>query len=229
MLRTPAPLSRALGITSTSVGSEFEYASLAELEEGPLVNAILADRDYRWRFLAIPGLPENPEVLTELDLRKLGVSGDIDLLAVNREIPEHAAAIQVKRIKVTSSTFQSGKPNKLAALNELYRQTNLLVELGFAQVLSYAIVVVDSRAQNAGSLIYNGLTESLKTTINDALTGEGLHSVAGLTKFEIVQSMDDRPLGAGTFAGLPIRPPGFQTQSAKVTKWVIEMLEERDA
>ena len=32
---------------------------------------------------------------------------------------------------ITAGTFISGKPNKLGAIDELKRQTNLLVELGF--------------------------------------------------------------------------------------------------
>ena len=209
--------------------TQFTYESLADVQEGDLVGRILDETHWRERFLNIRGIPSSPVCIAEVLTSDLGLTGDIDLLVLAQGQPECATAIQVKRIKVSDSTFETGKPNKLAALPELYRQTNALVRLGFWQVFSYVVVVVDSRLQNVGSNIYNGLTHELKEHIQSAIRTDGLHEKAGLIKAEFVQSMDDRPLGAGTFHAQLIRPAIQAEQPTRITDWVKRKVASSDA
>jgi len=127
-------------------------------------------------------------------------------------------------VKVSEQTFQSGQPNRLSAIDELKRQTNLLAELGFAQVLAFAIVVVDSRAQNRGAYRFGGLTRDLRSTIDNVLNVSGLHPSAGLMQYELVQPIDDRPLGTGTFEGRLVRVPTVRPQAREITDWVNRVL-----
>ena len=211
------------------MSSPYSAESLAEVPEGDLVRRLLSDRHWRDRILRIHGIPENvndyPEVLHD----ELGKQGDIDILVVDPMQPEFATAIQVKRVKVSARTFQTGRPNRLAAMAELHRQTSLLVELGFWQVFSYAFVMVDSREQNQGEYTFDGLTSELRATIASAITTTGLHASAGLIQFELTQPMDDSPLGTGTFFSRSLRMPTVQQQPERVTTWVGRVVAERDA
>jgi len=207
----------------------FSHESLADVAEGDLVRRLLADAHWRSRLLGLHGIPDDANDYPEVLLDDLGKKGDIDILVVNPSRPEFATAVQAKRIKVAAQTFQTGKPNRLVAVAELHRQTNLLVELGFWQVFSYAIVVVDSRTNNQGEYRYDGLTTELRTTINDSLTTEGLHQDAGFIRFELAQPIDHYPLGAGTFSIRLLRAPTLRPQPANVTNWVSRVVAERDA
>ena len=205
------------------------HDSLASIPEGKLVRSLLADPVWRDRLLGLQTIPDGVEPYPEVPLYGLGKSGDIDILAVSRNEPEHAVAIQVKRVKVSEQTFRSGKPNRLSAIEELKRQTNLLVDLGFAQVLAFAIVVVDSRAQNDGAYRFDGLTQQLQSAIDKSLGVDGLDPVAGFIQCELVQPMDDRPLGVGTFAKQLRRMPTIRPQAPEVSKWVKQVLLQADA
>lgn len=206
----------------------FSHHSLADVPEGELVRRLLADAHWRSRLLGLHGIPTDANDYPEVLLDDLG-KGDVDILVVNPSRPEFATAVQAKRIKVAAQTFQTGKPNGLVAVAELHRQTNLLIELGFWQVLSCAIVAVDSRTNNQGEYRYDGLTTELRTTIDDSLTTEGLHQDAGFIRFELVQPIDHYPLGAGTFSIRLLRAPTVRPQPANVTKWVSRVVAERDA
>lgn len=207
----------------------FSHESLAGVPEPKLVRRLLADAHWRSRLLGLHGIPTDANDYPEVLLDDLGKKGDVDILVVNPSRPEFATAIQAKCIKVAAQTFQTGKPNRLVAVAKLHRQTNLLVELGFWQVLCYAIVAVDSRTNNKGEYRYDGLTAELRKTINDSLTTEGLHQDAGFIRFELAQPIDHYPLGAGTFFMRQLRASTVRPQSANVTNWVNRVVAERDA
>ena len=203
--------------------------SLADIDEGDLVQRLLADPHWRSRLLGLYEFPTSlrdyPQVLHD----ELGKKGDIDILVVDPAQPQFATCAQVKRIKVTAHTFQTGKPNKLAEVAKLHEQSNRLVELGFWQVFSFALVVVDSRANNQGEYRYDGLNTELRNKINDSLTTEGLHRHAGFVRIELVQPIDHYPLGAGTFSSRLLRAPTIQPQPVNVTAWVSRIVAERNA
>ena len=205
------------------------HQSLASIPEGDLVKRLLSVPHWRERLLKIYGIPDDSVPHREVLLNSLGKEGDIDILLVSASRPDFTTAIQVKRIKVDARTFISGKPNRLSALSELHRQSNLLVELGFAQVFSYAIVVVDSRAQNNGEYSFEGLTNELRSMIDSVVSTTGLHTDAGFIQFEIAQPIDDVPLGTGTFSGRIHRMATPRSQSVRITEWAGNLVAKVDA
>lgn len=205
------------------------HLSLAAIPEGQLVQSLLAAPHWRQWLLGLHGIPFGIRSYPEVQLASLGKQGDIDILLVEPGKPASAIAIQVKRVKVTESTFANGKPNKLDAIDQLKMQTNLLVGLGFSQVLAYVIVVVDSRIRNVGDFCFDGLTPELHRTIESALSAEGLAEQAGLVRFEIVQPMDFAPLTTGSHFTRSIRMPTSQVQPQSLTEWVARLVQERDA
>ena len=205
------------------------HESLADIAEGDLVQRLLADQHWRSRLLGLHGIPKNARDYPEVLHDDLGRKGDIDILVVDPAQPQFATCVQIKRIKVSARTFQNGKPNKLAEITKLHKQSNCLVELGFWQVLSYALVVVDSRKNNQGEYRYDGLTSGLRSKIDESLTANGLHQNAGFVRFDFVQPIDDFPLGAGTFSSRVLRSATVQQQPASITAWVSGKISEHDA
>lgn len=203
------------------------YESITGIQETELVQRLLDDQSWRNRFLSIHGIPNQARFYPEVLLKPMGAKGDIDILAVDPLLPCAATAIQVKRVKVSPRAFETGKPNKLAAISELQRQSTLLVELGFHQVFSYVIVVVDSRINNKGEYTFDGLTSELRTLIDNSMSLSGLHDAAGFIQFEVCQTMDDVPLSTGTFAGKIHRMPKVRPQAHKVTEFVQNVIAER--
>ena len=222
-----APHIFTLGIVSNT--PPFTQVSLAAIPEGELVRSLLAAPHWREWLLGLYGIPVAIRPYTEVQLASLGKQGDIDILLVEPGKPTSSIAIQVKRVKVTESTFANGKPNKLDAIDELKTQTNLLVGLGFSQVLAYVIVVVDSRTRNVGDFRFDGLTPELHRTIESALSTKGLAEQAGLVRFEITQPMDLAPLTTGSNFTRSIRMPKAQVQPQFLTEWVTKLMQERDA
>jgi hypothetical protein len=125
----------------------FTSESIADVPEGALVRRLLADDHWVGRVFGLDGIPRDARLFPEELLTGIG-EGDIDVLAVVPNFPEFATAIQIKRVKVSNSTFVTGASNGLRALTELIEQTNRLVRLGFSQVFAFWFVVVDSRVAN---------------------------------------------------------------------------------
>jgi hypothetical protein len=206
---------------------ELKQQSLAEIPEGELVRRLLGEPHWQERFVGIHGIPDDARAYPEIPLDGLERKGDIDILLVDPSHPEFATVVQVKRIKVKAQTFASGRPNKLDAFDELKQQTNLLVDLGFAQVFSFAIVVVDSRAQNNGEYRFDGLTPALRDMIGSSLSLDGLATRAGVMHYEIVQPIDDPPLTTATSSSRLLRMPQVVSQPDAITAWVARVVEER--
>src|SRR5262249_44571056 len=91
------------------------HASVADIPEGELVEKLMADRRWRASLLGIQGIPATPRVFQRVDLRRArsGFTGDADIILVAPDNPGVATAIEVKRIKVGASAFDTGQPNKL--------------------------------------------------------------------------------------------------------------------
>lgn len=197
--------------------------SLAAITESQLIAQLLADSHWRRRILGIHGIPRNVEHFLEVDHRKLGKSGDIDILAVEPNAPHLTTAIQVKRIRVHEKTFSSNKkPNKLSKIPKLIEQTNRLVELNFWQVFAFIFIAVDSRVRNSDQYQFDGLTQNLRQEIEKNIQIEKLDSRAGCVIFEITQPMEDTPLRTGTFSAHALRLPTPLDQPPRITKWVTE-------
>jgi hypothetical protein len=212
-----------------AISGALKQPSLADIPEKELVRSLLADRHWQQRIIGIHGIPDDARAFPEVSLDGLERKGDIDILLADPLHPEFATVVQVKRIKVKAETFASGRPNKLDAFDKLKKQTNLLADLGFAQVFAFAMVVVDSRARNNGEYRFDGLNPALRDTIARSLSLEGLAKRVGAIHYEFVQPMDDVPLTSGTYSGKPLRMPQVVPQPDAVTAWVARVVAERIA
>ncbi len=197
--------------------------SLVDVPEGELVSRLLADPHWRASILCLKGMPEAPRLLQRVAL-PAGFAGDADILAVRPEWPSDTTAIEVKRIKVGPSAFETGVPNKLHEYEKGVQQANLLSEIGFGQIYLFVVVVVDSRHRNAGRYTYDGLTSDLRAVIETRVSSRDLAEDVGLVVHEFVQPMDYPPLELGTYGGGLKRLARRRTQPRSVTDWVLEQL-----
>jgi len=110
--------------------------SISDIEEGSLVEQLLADPSLRSNLLAIQGIPPDPLYFQKVDLDGApgGVLTDVDILLCAPGQPESAIAIEVKRVKVGANALRSRQPNKLHELKKGVQQANLLAKIGFSQV-----------------------------------------------------------------------------------------------
>ena len=207
-----------------------EHDSLAAIEEKKLAQQLLSRPADRSMLLNIARIPNDACVFLEIPLQDAPgqVKGDIDLLVCAPGRAGAAIAIQVKRIKVGSNAFHSGKPNKLEKIKEGVWQTNDLTRIGFSQVYLYLLVSVDSRERNAGQLSYAGMTPELRTTIAQTIAERinDLDRRAGLVLFDFVQPMDYAPLDGSWWGGTELRRLAQEVaQSSDVTAWVSQVMQ----
>jgi len=198
------------------------HPSVADIPEHELVDALLADSSSRSSFAAIHGMPRSPVALKRVLLRDApgNFVGDIDILLFNQSEPERAVAIEVKRIKVGPKAFLTNKPNKLSEIQKAKEQANYLAQVGFAQVYLYLIIVIDSRANNAGEVTYRGMTTQLRATVDDAISEHGLVTRAGFVVLDFIQPMDHPPLTTGSAGGNLKRLATEVSQDPEITRWI---------
>ena len=200
------------------------HRSIADIPEAALVKRLITDPYWRWRLLQIYGIPADSIPFPSVPLRGLtGQSqGDVDILLSVPGRPDLATAIEVKIIKVGAAALRNQTPNKLRGFKEGVRQSNRLARIGFSQVYLYVFVVVDSREKNAGRITYEGLPPELRRLIERAISPSGLDTRVGLMYHELVQPMDNEPLGTGTYSGHLVRLAELAAQPAELTAWVAQ-------
>jgi len=204
-----------------------EHRSIACINESELVRMLLSDPLGRMDLLGVKGIPSDA-----LDFRGVPLDSvpgnfkrDIDILLCTPDRPDSAIAIEVKKIKVGASAFQSGSPNRLKGFKEGVDQANRLACIGFSQVYLYVFVTVDSRERNAGQIGYQGLTPKLRDKIENTITTSGLDSRIGLVVFDFVQPMDYPPFTVGTGGSRLKGDLATEVvQSADLTAWVAQVI-----
>jgi hypothetical protein len=169
-----------------------EHRSIACINESELVRMLLSDPLGRMDLLGVKGIPSDALDFQGVPLDSVpgNFKGDIDILLCTPDRPDSAIAIEVKKIKVGASAFQSGSPNRLKGFKEGVDQANRLARVGFSQVYLYVFVTVDSRERNAGQIGYKGLTQELRDKIANTTTTSDLGQRIGLVTFDFVQPMD---------------------------------------
>jgi hypothetical protein len=199
--------------------------SIADIKESELVQRLIDDPHWRSDILGLQGMPDRPQILRGALLSGAPGSfeGDADLILFESGKPEIATAIEVKRIKIQASTFESGKPNKLREYPKAVEQANRLVAVGFAQVYLYIFVVVDSRTNNNGECTYDGLTPDLSAKVQACISLENLEPQIGLVVHEFVQPMDHPPLTTGTYGGHLHRLATCVPQAPGIAAWITSM------
>ena len=204
-----------------------EHRSITGIREEELVQMLLSDPLGRMDLLGIKGIPSAALDYQGVLLNSVpgNFKGDIDILLCTPDRPDSAIAIEVKKIKVGASAFQSGTPNRLEGFEKGVDQANRLACVGFSQVYFYVFVTVDSRERNAGQVGYKGLTQELKDKIENKISTSGLDSRIGLVTFDFVQSMDYPPfkVGMGT-TRLRGNLATKVAQSADLTAWEAQVI-----
>ena len=203
-----------------------EHRSIADIPESELVRMLLSDPQRRMDLLGIKGVPSDALDFQGVPLDSVpgNFRGDIDILLCTKDRPDSAIAIEVKKIKVGASTFQSGSPNRLEGVIEGIAQANRLARVGFSRVYLYVCVTVDSRERNAGQTGYKGLTQKLRDKIRNTITTSGLDPRIGLVVFGFVQPMDYPPLTVGTGDTHLERLATEAAQPATLTTWVAQWI-----
>jgi hypothetical protein len=197
--------------------------SITSVTEALLVDRILDDR--LWR--QVIGLPPHTHIESfaatrrELPANSNGRSaGDVDILIMPPGEPQHAIAIEVKRLKVGAGAFHTGEPNGLANLYEGIRQANHLASLGFHRVYLYILVLVDSRENNGGAYSFAGLTPALIDRLRSSYRLSKLESRIGVVESEFTQPVDREPFMTGGASWNWMRHDSAVDQPDSLTKWV---------
>lgn len=210
---------------------DLTHDSLAEMPENKLVDRVVTDALWGREFFVFHGMP--PGMLCRqcvpLATAPGNPKGDIDVLFCAPDLPQHAVAYQIKRVKFGTNQLRNGTPSKLQEFKKLAQQTNLISRMGFWQVYAHVIVVADAREQNAetqstGRLTFQGLSSELRSLLYSAVSSAipFFDSRIGIGVMEFVQTMDSEPLAVGT-SGLHIRRfCERKPQSEELTKWVGE-------
>jgi len=194
--------------------------SVADATELELVRHLIQDWHWGSPVINMFGAPKDTRYIPEVQLSEFGKEGDIDLLCASRSHPQSAVAVQFKIAKIRGRTYQSLKPNKLDELRKLFKQTNILVELGFSRVFACLVILIDSRATPEGQNIVGGLTEELRSALDARISLEGLHLDAGYLQTHLVQVPDSAPLTTGEISSHMMRMATSIHQPASLTDWV---------
>jgi hypothetical protein len=197
-----------------------EHESIADIPEAELVERVVRDRHWRRTLLNLKGIPENGDAFLRVPLGRLAprAQGDVDLLLVSPTQPSDAVAVEIKRFKVELAGVRAGLANKLNEFKKGVAQANRLAELGFAQVYLWVIVVADTREQNAGRYIYDGLTSELRSSVAAAISTSRLRPEVGLMHLEFVQPMDRTPFELGTYGGHLVSPATARPENEAVSE-----------
>lgn len=199
---------------------------LTRAEEGELVRHFVNDWHWGGAVLQPFDLPSDRLHLLEVDLKSLGVEGDIDLLAVSPNNPSRAIAVQFKLVKVRAKAFESQEPNKLQEIEKLVLQTNRVARLGFWRSYACVLVLVDSYPGDVENL-YGGLTSELNSVLESALRIRYLHKAAGFVQVNIVQGFDQPPLTTGEIFSHVRKISTAQQQRPDITAWVADCVRQR--
>lgn len=194
--------------------------SIADANEIELVMHLI--RDWHWGepVIRLFGAPEDSNYVPEVQLTEFGKKGDIDLLFASESQPQSAVVVQFKIAKIRQKTYENLKPNKLEELQKLKQQTNILVELGFSRVFACLVVLIDSRVTPEGQLVVGGLTEELRSALNERISLKGLHERAGFLLTHLVQAPDSAPLTTGEISSHMVREATTSVQTVSLTTWV---------
>jgi len=198
------------------------HPSLVQIPEAQLVERLTADPHWRSYLLGIKSIASNVVPFRSVPFTGLPgePQGDVDLLLNVPGRPALATAVEAKRIKVGAAALRDRRPNKLHEFREGVWQANLLAKIGFSQVYLFVFVIVDSREPNGGRITYDGLPADLASMTSGFISPLGLDQRIGLIYYELVQPMDDEPLGTGMYGGHLIRLAEPSAQPKEVTAWV---------
>lgn len=143
--------------------------------------------------------------------------GDIDVLVFDQRAPQHALAIEVKRIRVAPESFDTGLPSGLSELKHGVQQANLLGELGFHRTYLLIAVVTDGRQRSDYNFFGRGPSLELLQIITQFTGRDRLSSGVGLAFVELTQPVDKDVTDAGSTGAWVNRSAQDSEQPATLT------------
>jgi hypothetical protein len=198
---------------------------------------LLCDPARRLLFEALGGFaPEafyKPEVVQPFfDPGK----GDLDVLVCNRNRPQEAAAIEIKRVKVTVLDMENDRLNKLEDARVGVRQANRLYDtLGFFRSYLGILSVIDASRQDDFNIPCRGINSASKSNYGDVTTfkrivefpnREDLKPEIGIVFIELVQPSGLSINTRVTFRVCVHHPASSRTQSTTATNRVVLLLQQ---
>lgn len=198
-----------------------QQRSLADIPEPELVDTLCRDSMLRrWLFSPFLTGPQDTHFLrvpfAELATPK-PPGGDVDAVLLPAGDAGRAVAYQVKRVKVSDTTFHTLMPGKLGEIRKAVQQANATLSLGFSRVVLAVLVVTDGRSRAEFNFAFRGPTGEIMGTIHRALDLTDLHQDIGVVRIEITQPIDKDFTLAGGIGGRYIRDPAPRDQSASLT------------
>lgn len=182
------------------------------------------------RRLLIPKLDLSPTSYSVFSVRDPvvrsgdGPPGDIDVLVIDPDAPQHATAIECKRLKVRAGTFETLLPGKLQGLRKGVHQANGLLAMGFHRTFLAILVVTDGRERDAFNFAFRGLTPELVRAVDTFPDRERLEDAVGLVFIEITQPIDKDIALASDIGVRVLRHPMGQQQPADLDDRLRELV-----
>lgn len=143
--------------------------------------------------------------------------GDVDAILLPRGEAGSAVAYQIKRVKVSDTTFQTLMPGKLGGFPKAVQQANATVGLGFSRVVLSVLIVTDGRCRREFNFAFRGPTGKIIGQVNQALDLTDLHRDIGVARIEITQPVDEDFTLAGSIGGVYLREPALRKQNPSLT------------
>lgn len=208
------------------------HRPITDLEEHELVTTVPKHPLNRYDVTNIKGVfSTTARILERVELRefKSTLTGDVDILVIPDDAPEHSSAIQVKRFVPQDGleymdAWQANRMQRLFA--DGMCQANETLAVGFSQVYLYVFVLIDTREQNAGRYTYKGGDSALSARVERAMSPVGLETKIGLMGFEWVQPMDRPPFELGTFDGHLVHSAERSLQPEDLTAWITVLAQD---
>jgi hypothetical protein len=198
--------------------------SIGDVPEQELVESLVADRILRSAILSAAGATNASRFLLRVPIADIaaesGEKGDVDLVAYPGSDTHLAAAYEFKRVKISSHTFHTGKPNKLAELSKAIQQANALARLGFNRVVLAVLLVTDGRERTEFNFAFRGATNDLLRTVESAIHMSDLHKDVGVCRFEVVQPIDREFTLSGGIGIRALRIPKVRRQPDELTSQI---------
>lgn len=153
--------------------------------------------------------------------------GDIDVLVCALNQPNLAVAFECKRLRIKPETFQTLQIGGLPGLDESIHQVRGLRRIGFSRCFLLVFMAVDGHEQVNFSFLDASPTPSLIQAFDRALDKLPIDPEIGMVCIELVQpTVKDFCLTGGSGVRV-LRPAGFQSQPATLTKRIEALLAQK--
>src|SRR5437016_540689 len=203
--------------------------SIADVPEHDLVEVVFTNPLFEQ--VAVPPQTRGPisyrlrVTPKQLDLPP-NAFGDVDALVLTANDPSSARASEYKRVKVSTKTFTTGRPNKLQELRKAAEQANELAEAGFSRVWMQVIVVTDAREVTGGQFQLVPRVFEIRDLVRANIPFGELHPSVGVHVMHLVQPVDRPVTDAGQFGGDVMRTVQPQTQPEALTRAIAKLFPE---